>query len=160
MDQQQLLQHSKKWDRTGAWIAGLCLLQCLALPFLVVAAPASFSFLGAPWLESSLLLASILVGALSFWTSYKQHQNKWPLLLGTFGILFLLYSLFHGIGPHHLESHQSLFSVIDWSVLVGGTLLIGGHLLNIHACHCFCDSGCGHEQHHHDSSDSATHHHH
>ena len=148
MDNNQLLKHSRKWDRTGVVVASLCLIHCLAFPLLIVMLPATRAFLDSKVLEFFILSAGISVGIVSFYTSYQQHRKIYPMVLGAAGVVFLTASLFGDpLGITH--SHSHVFGVIDPFMILGGLCLIGGHIWNIHACHCFCDRTCAHEEHQH-----------
>ena len=148
MNKSQLIKHSKTWDRSGVLMASLCLVHCLFLPSLLTLIPAGYGWFQNPLLEVSLLMTSVVIGTISFWTSYKKHQQKGPSLLGLLGIVLLLSSL---IQESLLNSHavhwQAPFSSFNPLVLIGGISLISGHLWNQYACHCFCDSHCSHHEH-------------
>lgn len=143
MNGQELIQHSKRWDRTGLVIASLCLVHCLTLPVIVSMMPAARVYLSSTWIEGAILLAGILVGSISFLLSFQKHRQKYPILLGTLGVSLLVWSLFGGIGHLHIGS-TLLLSHFDPLMVGGGAFLIAGHFGNIHACHCFCDKGCKH----------------
>lgn len=142
MSKQDLIQHSRRWDRTGLILAGLCLVHCLSIPFIVVLMPSARIFLESPWLESSILLSGIAVGSISFYASFRKHRQKGPILLGLLGVILLVVSLFQG-DSHHAHHQISLAALDPW-VLIGGLFLIAGHFGNIQACHCFCPSQCTH----------------
>lgn len=143
MSQQELIQHSRRWDRTGLVLATLCLVHCLSFPFIVILLPSAQVFLQSPWLESSILLAGIAVGTISFYASYRKHRQKRPVLIGLIGVSLLTISLFVS-DPH--SHHQMGLAALDPWVLLGGLLLIAGHFGNIQACHCFCTPQCQHSQ--------------
>lgn len=149
MNQHQLLQHSKKWDRVGLAISILCIIHCIILPFILLFMP-WIHLLNGPFIESLLLASGALVGGVSFWTSFKKHRQRGPLLLGLIGVGFLIFSI---ISIHSLDHQHALHSnlpigKIDFVTVTGGLFLIAGHVWNIRACHCFCDNSCEHEHHH------------
>ena len=151
----QLLHHSKTWDRTGVIIAGLCLVHCLAFPFIIAALPVTRLYFDNPYIEITILSLGIIVGSISFFTSYKKHRKIYPMLLGALGIGFLFSNLF--ILPfrkghvHYIFSEGQSLSLenVDPLMIIGGLFLIAGHIWNIHACHCFCDNSCHHQEHQH-----------
>jgi hypothetical protein len=147
MDNQQLLQHSKKWDRTGLVVATLCILHCLSFPVLIALLPSARLFLESQWLEAAILLAGISIGGFSFLLSFRQHRQKYPIILGLMGVTLLTISLFFSTSIH-VHSSQ-LWHSLDPLMVGGGLLLIAGHFGNIHACHCFCDKSCSHDSHPH-----------
>jgi hypothetical protein len=146
MDNSELLNHSKKWDRSGIVVSTLCLIHCLALPFLFAFIPTFNELHKNPILEIILLLIAIIVGCVSFITSYKKHRMIQPLLLGFFGIFLLVANLsFDILNPDdHMVLHRFLVNPL---MIFGGLCLFFGHMWNIHACHCFCDRDCSHEEH-------------
>ncbi len=154
MNDPQLIHHSKTWDRTGVFVASLCLLHCLAFPFFIAALPATRAFFANAWLEGTILVLGIIVGSISFYTSYKKHRKIYPTLLGLLGVIFLFSNLFLFPGSYGHAHDSSFIQHIDPLMILGGSFLIAGHLWNIHACHCFCDTSCDHEEHdpnaHHD----------
>ena len=154
MNDSQLLEHSKTWDRTGVFVASLCVLHCLAFPFIVASLPASRVFFNHSWLEASILILGVIVGSISFYTSYKKHRKIGPTILGLLGVSFLFSNLFwfrfQPVHSHELIEAQGFsWHNVDPLMILGGLFLILGHLWNIHACHCFCDKTCDHEEHKH-----------
>ena len=157
MDKSQLLKHSRTWDRTGVAIATLCLIHCLAFPILIMLVPATQTLFNSPILEGTILGMGIVVGSISFWTSYRRHKKIYPMVLGVLGIILLLSHLvvfrtdpvIHSMN-HETTDWNSLWShlTIEPLMVLGGALLIIGHLWNIRACHCFCDTACDHDHHH------------
>lgn len=150
MENNELIHHSKKWDRTGMVISVLCLMHCFAFPFLIASLPALDALFGNSIFEIVLLSFAIIVGSISFFTSYKKHRKIQPMLMGVLGVSFLAASLYHGLysghdHPHHLS--KDFLDHLNPLMIIGGLLLISGHIWNIHACHCFCDKSCSHEEH-------------
>lgn len=152
MDNSQLIQHSKKWDRAGLFVAGLCLIHCLALPLVISLLPALEFFSKGKMFEAVLLTIAILVGGVSFITTYVRHRKIYPMILGALGMGFLAYSLLSTPfnAPTHPE-HKDIWEHLahmNPQIIIGGLLLTIGHMWNIHACHCFCDKRCEHGHHH------------
>ena len=125
MSENSLIQHSKKWDRSGIIVSSLCLSHCLALPFIMIALPVSFEFLENEWIEVGLFSMGIFIGSYSFVTSFNRHRRLQPMLVGATGVAFLCWSLYSGLV---LEVHSFYYSI------VGGALLVAGHIWNIKAC--------------------------
>ncbi|MCB0379181.1 MAG: MerC domain-containing protein [Bdellovibrionales bacterium] len=157
MSDHHLIGHSKKWDRSGIIVATLCLVHCLALPLLVGVLPA-LSLIRHHWVEIIVLALGVIIGSISFVTSYKRHRIIYPLILGMIGILFLCISLLQ-FGAHSEPMHHTTTHWNPWTLL-GGLFLITGHLWNIRACHCFCDHDCHHQEHQdiHQHSETCAHH--
>lgn len=160
VDNSELLKHSKTWDRTGVFVAALCLVHCLALPFIMAAMPATRAFFDSIVLELVILFLGVVIGTISFITSFKKHRKFGPMILGALGVFFLVANL--GIirwTAEHSHFLGTSFRVneleIDPLMILGGIFLVAGHMWNIHACHCFCDADCGHE--HPDHSQDHSH---
>lgn len=150
MDNNELLHHSKTWDRSGVFVATLCLIHCLGLPFLVALLPTTRVLFDSRIFEIIVLGLGISVGSISFFTTYKKHRNIFPMLLGFFGVACLVTNLVlinRGSAHHHnIDLSPNLHSLqVDPLMIMGGIFLIAGHIWNIHACHCFCDKSCGHQ---------------
>lgn len=152
MDNSQLLKHSRFWDRTGMVVAGLCLIHCILFPILIMLLPATRAIFQSPLIEGGILFSGILIGSISFTTSYRKHRLPYPMMAGLGGVAFLAFSLFVHVDT---DRHLELFEIpIDPFMIVGGLLLIIGHAWNLHACHCFCDKSCHHEEHEHHHHES------
>lgn len=154
MDNNSLINHSKKWDRTGLIISALCVAHCIGLPFLVILVPATGLILHSPLLEAILLVVAILVGSLSFFTTYKTHRKLYPMLTGSVGVALMIASLFLSTSHNHTLDH-TWYEQINFTMMAGGFFLILGHAWNIYACHCFCDTSCDHAEHSHHQSQQA-----
>lgn len=143
----QFLRHSKFWDRTGMFVAGLCIVHCLLFPFLLIALPASRELFHSPILEGVILLAGIIAGSISFTTSYKKHRLPYPMMIGLTGVALLAINLFvFTEDKTHVDLSGGPIAVAPLMIL-GGILLVAGHAWNLHACHCFCDKSCDHDHH-------------
>lgn len=146
MNNSEFLKHSKLWDRSGIVIAALCAIHCLLLPVILLAVPTVQAFLNNSWLETSILALGVLIGSVSFITSYQKHRQPYPMMVGFLGVFFLASHLFFFTdGAPHWK--LSSWLALDPLMLLGGCLLMSGHFWNIHACHCFCDHSCSHHDH-------------
>ncbi len=112
-------------DRAAICVSGLCLLQCLLLPLLVVVTPLmSIGFLGEEWFHLLLLVLILPISLLAFGLGYRIHGNRRMLVPGLagLGIVMLAAWLEHeGLGALATALLTSL----------GGVLLITGHWLNL-----------------------------
>lgn len=140
MLKRQVLSHSKKWDRTGILLSALCLAHCILLPFVVTASPLISSYFESMWAHFIIHFSVIGVALLSLFTTYQQHRNISPLLLGSFGVGVLITSYITGevLGYfHHF-----------WPNAVGSIFILSAHAWNLRICHCFCNTQCDHSEHH------------
>lgn len=110
--------HHLPWNGLGGTLSFLCLIHCLALPWLAVLMPM------APLLDESahlylfLLLAPI--AAFAAWQGLRKHGKSKPAIYLSFGLALAAMALLAPIG----ESLEILLTVI------GSLLLISGHVLN------------------------------
>ena len=128
-------------------VAGLCIIHCFLFPFLVILLPASKNFFASPVTEAVILVLGVIIGSISFTTSYRKHRKPYPMMVGLTGVALLSLSLF--VFSHETFEYHLFNLPVDPVMIVGGLLLIAGHAWNLHACHCFCDQSCAHEEHQH-----------
>lgn len=114
------------FDRAAICVSGLCLVQCLLLPILVVVTPlASVGFLGDEWFHMALLLVVLPLSLLAFALGFRQHRNPTMLIPGGLGLL--LVALAAAAEISHSMSHWQAALLTS----LGGLLLITGHWLNL-----------------------------
>jgi hypothetical protein len=118
---------STSWfDRLGIGVSAFCILQCLALPLLVLFMPIAGAGLLSHEMFHLLLLGVILpISALAFGLGFARHRNPrmWvPAGIGL-GLLILAVALEH---QHALP--PAMIAVLTAS---GGVALILGHRLNM-----------------------------
>lgn len=117
----------KPLDKTGIWLAIICAVHCLLVPVLLpTLSLVGLSFLGADSLERMVLTGSAIIGAIAIGIGTRHHRSPLPLLALMTGVV--IYFNKHLIG--HEFGHYWEIPV----VLVGATLLITAHLLNLHLC--------------------------
>ena len=113
-------------DRIGIGISAFCLLQCLALPLVLVFAPIASAGLLDHELFHLLLLAVIIpVSLLAFGLGFMRHRNRRMWVPATIGFALLIFAAVleqgHVVGPGWIAGVTSL----------GGVGLIVGHFLNM-----------------------------
>jgi len=107
-------------DASGATLSGLCLVHCLALPFLGGILPFAGSLAEDERIHAGILLLAAPVAWAAFISPFLSGQLRWPLpLLAVTGLSLLGAALF---APHELETPLSV---------AGGLCLGGSHLLNL-----------------------------
>lgn len=117
----------KPLDKTGIWLAVACALHCLLVPVLLpTLSLVGMSFLGAESLERGILAVSAVIGFIAIAIGTRHHQSPVPLVALVSGVV--LYFNKHLIG--HEFGHFWEIPV----VLVGASLLITAHVLNLHLC--------------------------
>lgn len=108
-------------DRLGMTASTLCAIHCALVPIFLTTLPLlGLEFLANPWVEMSMIIASVILGTLSLSLSYrKQHRKLLPFII-----------LFAGFGLIAF-GHFSAFSSIE-SILIplGGITIAAAHLVN------------------------------
>lgn len=120
------MQH-KPLDKTGIWLAIVCAAHCLMVPVLLpTLSLVGLTFLGADLLERAILTLSAIIGFIAIVIGTRHHRSLLPMLALVSGVI--LYFNKHVIGHHF--GHGWEVPV----VLVGASLLISAHVLNLYLC--------------------------
>lgn len=99
----------------------LCLVHCLALPFLLLLLPGIIGLFAQSAAFHYVALALIVPSALAaFSLGYRRHRALLPVLLGVLGVGCLAVALLPGAGR----------GIELWFTIAGSLLLITGHALN------------------------------
>jgi hypothetical protein len=124
----QTLNYSSNKDIAGVSASLLCVLHCLAMPFLITMLPA----LAATEHKTHSVFAVVilLVGMLAFIPGYRKHRNKTIPAAGAAGVVMI-------IAVAMLPEMESEEMIETLMVVVGGLTLIAAHLRNAYWCR-FC----------------------
>jgi hypothetical protein len=76
-------------DKAAIALSGLCLLHCLALPFLIVLLPFLNEVAIDRW-HAPMLLVVIPVSVFAFTIGFRRHRNRGVIAVGAAGILLLV----------------------------------------------------------------------
>lgn len=99
----------------------LCLVHCLALPFLLLLLPGVLGLFARSEAFHFVALALIVPAALcAFWLGYRRHRASRPALFGLGGIGCLIIALLPSVG----EGAEL------WLTVAGSLLLVTGHTIN------------------------------
>lgn len=114
---------STEWlDGAAVGLSGLCLLHCLALPFVVGALPMLMPF-AESHLHAQMLLVAVPLSAVAIGLGYARHRNARVLLAALAGMSLLV------VGA--TVAHGSLGLVADRLFTVSGSLVLAAaHLWN------------------------------
>ena len=114
-------------DLTGATVAWLCAVHCLALPFFISLLPIlGLSFLLDETTERAIIGCSILLAALSLLPAYfRQHGKIRAIVLFAAGIGLIVWS--------HLAFEEKLTMQIPF-LLVGAISITAAHFINRRLC--------------------------
>jgi hypothetical protein len=106
-------------DLSAISLSALCLLHCLALPFLAAALPVAASLSEAEWLHKAFVLAALPVSGWVIFRERAARRATWftPLALG--GLALLLAAAF----AEPLHDYETLLTV------AGAALLAAAHVL-------------------------------
>lgn len=116
-------------DRFAIGLSVLCLVHCLALPVLVLVAPAlEAAVLGTESPVHWVLLALALpVSCYALWHGFRHHGHRSVLVLGVVGLALMLFAVSHVV-DRALEMPLTV---------VGVVLLLVAHVRNLrHTTHC------------------------
>jgi uncharacterized membrane protein YdcZ (DUF606 family) len=121
-------------DSLGACLSGICLVHCIAMPFILAFAPAFAHLLPADEsIHRGLALLVVCAGLPSFVSGYRRHKKKRAILGGMLGMAVILASLMLG---DRLGSHATEVGVTS----LGSVMLCTAHLINRTFCrrcaHC------------------------
>ncbi len=128
----QTMKKKNYWDKAGIGASLLCLLHCLATPFLITALP----ILAATEHQTHSVLAvfMLLIGLLAFLPGYRKHRRKAIPGAGAIGLAAIIAAT---LLPE-MEGRETIETLM---VVGGGVILIASHLRNSYWCR-FC-SVCG-----------------
>jgi hypothetical protein len=102
-------------DRAAVMLSGLCLLHCLALPFLLVSLPA-LSALSAGHLHAQMLIVAIPVSVIALGFGFRRHESRYVLAFGVVGMLLLV------VGGTVAHSYYGI--VADRTFTISGALVL------------------------------------
>jgi len=129
-----------KWlDIASMGLSGLCVVHCLALPFLVAALPFLGVFTQTEWVHQVLIAIAAPLTALAFWRARAWTRPEIAALM-IVGLLLLASAAFIA----RLQDYEVLISVSGATLLAGAHLMnyLGGrHLFHRHTDDCACPNG-------------------
>ena len=102
-------------DKVAIGLSGLCLVHCLALPVLIVAAPALGEF-GQGHLHAQMLVIILPLSAIAIAMGFRRHQSRRIVAAATLGMLLLV------LGGTVMHAQYGLFW--DRVFTVSGSLIL------------------------------------
>lgn len=118
-------------DIAGIIISALCLVHCIATPFVVYSLPVLARSFHHPLFHIGVALFVLPVGLWAFFRGFRQHKSYLVLGLGIVGMSIVALAAFI---PHewlHQVGH------LEWT-LIGSVFLVIGHWLNRRSIHQHC----------------------
>lgn len=76
-------------DRTAVALSGLCLLHCLALPFVIALLPFAMELGDGHW-HAQMLLIVVPVSVVAFALGFRRHGSGQVIAPGALGLLLLI----------------------------------------------------------------------
>ncbi len=112
MQNEKLRHRHRLWDRLGISASALCLVHCVALPFLLAGMPALAQFESSLGTGFHILMAILVTAAVipALRGGFKRHRDVPTLAFGSFGLVLILVGLLagDGHGTHdHVASSQN-----------------------------------------------------
>ncbi|MGY0392210.1 MerC domain-containing protein [Bizionia sp. KMM 8389] len=128
----------QKSDELGVMASGLCLIHCVATPFLFIVQSCSLS--GCTDTPVWWRLIDYVFLVISFFAIYQTTQNtssNWikPALWWSWGVLFFII----------VNEHLAWFSIPEYAIYIPAIALITLHLYNKKYCQCDTNKCCTHE---------------
>lgn len=102
-------------DRTAVLLSGLCLLHCLALPFLILGTPFVAALAGSHW-HAPMLLLVVPVSVFAIVMGYRRHGNRAIVVAAAVGLLLLVFA--------GTVAHETLGATVDRTLTVIASLLL------------------------------------
>ena len=119
-------------DRIGILLSALCCIHCMAIPFLIIFAPAMSDIFQNEIIHTVAIVLVVPVGLYSFISKLKVHKNKTPLFIGILGMLTLI----SGHLFHEFSVVKDIHIIEIISSIVGGVALVVAHIYNVRLCRC------------------------
>lgn len=96
---------SRAADLLGVSLSLACLLHCLALPLLLLAAPALSAWLSLPeGFHAVILLLATPTATLAVWDGFRRHRHPYPVTAAMAGLALLAAGL---------AAHEGLLTAVD-----------------------------------------------
>ncbi len=118
----RIRRHSHLLHKTGMTLSFLCLIHCLAMPFIITLLPLVAEGFLNHTLEVALVISSLIIAVLLLTKDYKVHHKITPLLL-LFSAGILQY-----IGLFVVNEKQESLYVICGSILMALSYLINWNM--------------------------------
>ncbi|WP_321827484.1 MerC domain-containing protein [Maribacter dokdonensis] len=133
-----MLLIKQKSDIVGTFASSLCLVHCIATPFLFLAQVSAATFYSGPpvWWKS-LDYVFLVISFLAIFWSTKNTTLKWmkPMLWLSWSVLAAII----------LNEKLELFPIPEFAIYIPALALVILHLYNRNHCKCATDNCCIHE---------------
>lgn len=129
----------QKADHIGAFSSALCLIHCVATPFIFVAQSSAFTLAKeAPSWWKFIDYIFLIISFLAIYNTVQNTSKYWikPALYMSWFLLFVVI----------INEKISWFALPESAIYLPAVLLIGLHLYNRKYCKCNTDKCCTHER--------------
>lgn len=123
----KLVHHTHFLHKTGMFLAALCFVHCLSMPFLVTLLPLFAEKYFSHTTEIYLVLGSIVIAFFIMGKDYRGHKKRIPILLAAAAGLIQVLGLF--VFPHEFETPF---------VVTGSVMMFVAYLLNFRFHQKYC----------------------
>lgn len=110
----KLKQHSHFLHKAGLWLSFLCLVHCLATPFVLTVLPLVGERFLTETTEFYLIGLSLVIGLFLMIKDYNVHKNMVPLILLSVSVVLNYTGLFlvsHELEKYYVVSGASVMAV-------------------------------------------------
>jgi hypothetical protein len=123
-------------DRVAVVLSSICMLHCLALPFLLTLAPITQgAFLDEQVFHILMLVLILPVSVIALTIGCRKHKDPLTMVLGSVGLVVLAITAFFGHDWFGMTGERIVTSL-------GGLILAGAHIQNYRICR---HNDCHHE---------------
>ena len=130
-----MINISVETDKVGILASTLCMIHCLATPFLFIAKCSSMSCCGAsPIWWSAIDFAFLLISFFAIYQSSKNTLKKWIKYALWFSWILLLVVL--------INEKLHFFSLFNYFIYVPALMLVVFHVINLKYCKCKVETCC------------------
>lgn len=115
-------------DLLGITLSLTCLVHCLALPLLILLAPALGTWIAMPeWVHAAILMLALPAATFAMLDGWRRHGRALPAMLAATGVGFLAAGLAAHEGWLALPDRESTDRLLT---SLGAVALVTAHLLN------------------------------
>lgn len=118
------------WDTIGICLSALCLIHCVALPFLIAFFPYfAPQIFGHENFHIFIIPFIITISLIAFLPGYMSHRSKTPFFIAITAIILISLGVFAGHTSKNVYWENGL-------TILGSILMITAHIKNRKICGC------------------------
>lgn len=112
------------WDRFGISASILCVVHCLAAPFVAIFLPLVGATMTHHAFHAAIIAVVVPVAVVALWQGYRVHRQTTMFWYAAIGFVFIVLSVL--LGSDHDQVEKAF-------MIAAGLLLSYGHFLNLRA---------------------------